>query len=140
MDQRQVFKLRADLMVWLEAQGFPADTSYRVVTVVDELFCNTMEYSGAHYTEILSDTKGQDIAVAFRDDGVAFDPFEAGQKDYSLYLNADTDRRLGLYLVSRLAKDVRYTRKGPENLVEFVVPAEPPDPIQRQKDRQKEPK
>lgn len=135
LDQRQVFKLRADLMVWLEAQGFPADTSYRVVTVVDELFCNTMEYSGAHYTQIQSDTKGTDIAVAFKDDGVAFDPFESAQKDYSLYLNADTDRRLGLYLISRIAKDVRYTRLGSENLVEFVVPAEPPDPMKRRQER-----
>jgi anti-sigma regulatory factor (Ser/Thr protein kinase) len=131
LEQRQVFKLRADLLVWLEAQGFPADTSYRVATVVDELFCNTMEYSGAHYTAISADTKGPDIALSFRDDGVAFDPFEAAQKDYSLYLNSDTDRRLGLYLVTRLAKEVKYRRLGAENVVEFVVPAEPPDPLKR---------
>jgi anti-sigma regulatory factor (Ser/Thr protein kinase) len=133
LEQRQVFKLRADLMVWLEGQGFPADTSYRVVTVVDELFCNTMEYSGAHYTVLEADTKGPDIAIRFHDDGVAFDPFEAGKKDYSLYLSSDTDRRLGLYLVNRIARELQYRRQEAENVVEFVVPAEPPDPMKRVK-------
>jgi len=131
LEQRQVFKLRADLMVWLEGQGFPADTSYRVVTVVDELFCNTMEYSGAHYTQIQADTKGPDIAIRILDDGVAFDPFESGQKDYSLYLSSDTDRRLGLYLINRLARELQYRRLGAENVVDFVVPAEPPDPLKK---------
>lgn len=135
LDQRQVFKLRADLMVWLEGQGFPADTSYRVVTVVDELFCNTMEYAGAHYAKVQADTRGPDIALRFLDDGVAFDPFEAGKKDYSLYLASETDRRLGLYLINRLARDLKYQRLGPENVVEFVVPAEPPDPMKRMKDK-----
>jgi anti-sigma regulatory factor (Ser/Thr protein kinase) len=122
-------------MVWLEGQGFPADTSYRVVTVVDELFCNTMEYSGAHYTAIQAETQGQDIALSFRDDGIAFDPFEAGQRDYALYLSSDTDRRLGLYLINRLARELHYQRLGPENVVDFVVPAEPPDPLKRAQKR-----
>lgn len=131
MAENQVLKLRAELTNWLEAQGFPTDTSYRVVTVVDELFCNTMEYSGAHYTAVSAEGRGDDIVLTFRDDGVAFDPLVAGQRDYSLYLNSDTDRRLGLYLVTRLAKEVKYQRSGAENVVEFVVAAEPPDPMQR---------
>ena len=128
---QKVQALRDALGSWLPSQGFPGDTSGRVVTVVDELFCNTMEYSGAHWTEIRADTHGTDITVAFRDDGVVFDPFEAAQKDYALYLNSDTDRRLGLYLVSRIAKDVRYRRDQGVNEVHFIVPSVAPDPMKR---------
>jgi anti-sigma regulatory factor (Ser/Thr protein kinase) len=138
LTQPQVYKLRANLMVWLEEQGFPADTSYRVATVVDELFCNTMEYSGAHWTEVRADTHGSGIQLDFRDDGVAFDPFESGRRDYTLYLNSDTDRRLGLYLVNRIATDVAYRREGEVNTVTFVVPAEPPDPMKRLRPRDKQ--
>jgi hypothetical protein len=99
-----------------------------VATVVDELFCNTMEYSGAGWTEVGAEISGTDVALSLRDDGVAFDPFEAGQKDYSLYLASDTDRRLGLYLVTRLARQVDYRREDGVNEVRFVVEAEPPDP------------
>jgi anti-sigma regulatory factor (Ser/Thr protein kinase) len=126
--KEQVEQLRRDLLAWLDGRGFPADTAYRVATVVDELFCNTMEYSGAHWSEVGAEIRGTDVAVSLRDDGVAFDPFEAGQKDYSVYLASDTDRRLGLYLVTRLARLVDYRREDGVNEVRFVVEAEPPDP------------
>lgn len=124
----QVEQLRRELMAWLDGRAFPSDTAYRVTTVVDELFCNTMEYSGAAWSEIEAEIRGTDVALTMRDDGVAFDPFEAGQKDYSLYLASDTDRRLGLFLVTRLARQVDYRRERGVNEVRFVVEAEPPEP------------
>lgn len=129
LDPRQVFKLRADLSVWLEQHRFPSETAYRVVTVVDELFCNTMEYSGAHWTEVGAELSVRGVSITLRDDGVPFDPFESGKKDYSLYLASDTDRRLGLYLVNRLAAQVDYRRDGDVNEVRFLVEAEPVDPM-----------
>lgn len=134
LSEAQVLDLRNRLNSWMLGQGFPLDTAGRVVTVVDELFCNTMEHSGAHWAEVALRNRGSGIAVAFRDDGRAFDPFEAGRKDYAIYLQSDTDRRLGLYLVSRLASAMSYGR-SPEgvNEVDFVVPSEPPDPFKRLK-------
>ena len=121
-------QLRRELLAWLESSAFPSDTAYRVATVVDELFCNTMEHSGAAWTEVGAETSGTDVALSLRDNGVAFDPFEAGQRDYSLYLASDTDRHLGLYLVTRLARQVEYRREDGVNEVRFVVEAEPPLP------------
>jgi anti-sigma regulatory factor (Ser/Thr protein kinase) len=128
LQKAQVEELRRELMAWLVGHAFPADTSYRVATVVDELFCNSMEYSGATWTEVAAETSGTDVAMSLRDNGVAFDPFEAAQKDYSVYLASDTDRRLGLYLVTRLARRVDYGREDGVNEVRFVVEAEPPGP------------
>jgi anti-sigma regulatory factor (Ser/Thr protein kinase) len=129
----QVQQLRDGLADWLKSQGFPGETSGRVVTVVDELFCNTMEHSGAHWADITIVNRGSGIAVAFRDDGVEFDPFVAGKHDYSLYLASDTDRRLGLYLVTRLASSVSYRRSDNVNEVDFTVAADPPDIFKRLK-------
>jgi anti-sigma regulatory factor (Ser/Thr protein kinase) len=128
LQKQQVVELRRELLAWLAAHAFPADTAYRVATVVDELFCNTMEYSGADWTEVGAEISGTDVSLSLRDNGVAFDPFEAGQKDYSVYLASDTDRRLGLYLVTRLARQVDYRREDGINEVRFVVEAEPPEP------------
>ena len=128
LQKNQVEQLRRELLAWLAARAFPADTAYRVATVVDELFCNTMEYSGAEWTEVGAEIRGTDVALSLRDNGVAFDPFEAGQKDNSLYLASDTDRRLGLYLVTRLARQIDYRREDGVNEVRFVVEAEPLDP------------
>ncbi|HTB33244.1 MAG TPA: ATP-binding protein [bacterium] len=130
LQKAQVEQLRRELLAWLSEHAFPADTAYRVATVVDELFCNTMEYSGAGWTEVEAEIRRTDVSVTLRDDGVAFDPFKAGQKDYSVYLASDTDRRLGLYLVTRLARQVDYRREDGANEVRFMVEAEPPDPGQ----------
>jgi anti-sigma regulatory factor (Ser/Thr protein kinase) len=127
LTQRQVELLRQQLTAWLQGHAFPADTAYKVTTVVDELFCNTMEYSGADWCQVGAEIQGTDVAITLRDNGVAFDPFEAGKKDYSLYLASDTDRRLGLYLVSRLARQVDYRRDDGINEVRFLVEAQPPD-------------
>lgn len=86
-----------------------------------------MEYSGAAWCEVGALTVGRDVSITVRDNGVAFDPFEAGKKDYSLYLATDTDRRLGLFLVGRLARRMDYLREEGVNLVRFLVEAEPPD-------------
>ena len=121
LEKAQVERLRREMMRWLQEVGFPEDTAYRVTTVVDELFCNAMEYSGAHWVQIGAAQRGEDVAVFLRDDGVPFDPWVAGGKDYSLYLDSDTDRRLGLYLVTRLAREVTYQRKEGVNAVRFLV-------------------
>jgi anti-sigma regulatory factor (Ser/Thr protein kinase) len=128
----QAQKLRQDLMAWLQEVGFSEDTAYRVTTVVDELFCNTMEYSGAHWVQIGAAQRGEDVALFVRDDGVPFDPWVAGSKDYSLYLESDTDRRLGLYLVTRLARKVTYRRHEGANEVRFLVGKTLPDPMHPQ--------
>jgi anti-sigma regulatory factor (Ser/Thr protein kinase) len=132
LDKNQVERLRQEMMRWLEQVGFPEDTAYRVTTVVDELFCNTMEYSGAKWVQIGAAQRGEDVAVFLRDDGVPFDPWVAGSKDYSLYLESDTDRRLGLYLVTRLAREVTYQRKEGINAVRFLVGRILPDPLHPQ--------
>jgi len=133
----QVQALRDGLAGWLCSQGFPGETTGRVVTVVDELFCNTMEHSGAHWAEVTIINRGSGIAVAFKDDGVEFDPFVAGKHDYTLYLSSDTDRRLGLYLVTRLASSVSYQRSAEGvNEVDFTVAADPPDVFARLKKQQ----
>jgi anti-sigma regulatory factor (Ser/Thr protein kinase) len=119
--------LREELAAWMAREGFPGETAYKAVTVVDELFCNTMEYSGATWCKVEAEIQGTDALISLSDDGVAFDPFEAGKKDYSLYLASDTDRRLGLYLVGRLARSIDYQREAGVNLVRFLVPADPPD-------------
>ncbi len=125
--QQQVVQLRQDLGAWLLKQAFPQETAYMVITVVDELFCNTMEYSGAAWCEVGALKSDQAVTITVRDNGVAFDPFEAGKKDYSLYLASDTARRLGLFLVGRLARRMDYLREEGVNQVRFLVEAEPPD-------------
>jgi anti-sigma regulatory factor (Ser/Thr protein kinase) len=137
LERRQVERLRQDLMGWLQTAGFPEDTAYRVTTVVDELFCNTMEYSGAHWVQIGAILRGEDVALELQDDGVPFDPSVAGTHDYSVYLDSDTDRHLGLFLVTRLARDVKYRRSEGVNAVSFLVGRDLPDPLHPLRDTRK---
>jgi anti-sigma regulatory factor (Ser/Thr protein kinase) len=122
--------VRHGLANWLQGLGFSELMAYRVTTVMDELFCNTMEHSGANWVEITARRRGEAVVLHFEDDGVAFDPWLAGAKDYSDYLRSDTDRHLGLFLVNRLAREAFYERRDGKNRVSFIVGRDLPDPLE----------
>ena len=127
--ERQVVKLRADLLVWMESLEAPGEAGYRLMAVVDELFCNLMEHSGASWAQVKGRAAEGAAFLEMQDDGAAFDSFEASKKDYSLYLQEDTDRRLGLYLIGRVARRSEYQRiDGKVNKMTFEVPFDPPLP------------
>jgi anti-sigma regulatory factor (Ser/Thr protein kinase) len=132
--QAKAEALREGLGDWLARQGFPGETAGRVITALDELFCNTMEHAGAHWVEVEVWNRGSSIAIRFADDGMPFDPSTQGRRDYAVYLQGDTDRRLGIYLISRLANALSYRRSEEgSNEIHFTVGAEAPDPFRRLK-------
>jgi anti-sigma regulatory factor (Ser/Thr protein kinase) len=113
LGREQVELLRLQLTQWLSGLGAPRRDVYSAMSVLDEFASNLMEYSGASWVELQAWPKGGRVHVSLRDDGKRFDPTAAMRKDYSEYLKSDTDRKLGLYMVSKLTDNMRYEREEP---------------------------
>jgi anti-sigma regulatory factor (Ser/Thr protein kinase) len=107
----------------LNAAGVASELVYSVVTLADEIFCNVMEHGKARWVELgLSAGDGDGlIALAVRDDGEAFDPTPALQDAASRLENPVQERKLGLYMVSRLGDHLAYRRDGDVNELRLTL-------------------
>jgi anti-sigma regulatory factor (Ser/Thr protein kinase) len=116
LGRQQVELLRLQLTEWLGALGASRPDAYAAMSVLDEFASNLMEYSGANWAELQAWPKDGRIHVCLRDDGKRFDPTTLMRKDYTEYLKGEPDRKLGLYMVSKLTDDVKYQREEPEGV------------------------
>jgi anti-sigma regulatory factor (Ser/Thr protein kinase) len=119
--REEVLQLREDVAKQMHQAGVSGERSYALINVLDEFCCNMMEHSAAHWVEIAVEASKDDIHARLRDDGVAFDPVSAIREvDPSSPAKA-TERRLGLYMIGMLAKDLSYKREAGVNHLEFSL-------------------
>ena len=96
---------------FLESDGLPASAAFELDLVVEELFTNMVKYHphGAPEIEIGLTRLGPDLVVVLRDfDVEPFDPTRAPQADVGRPLDERPTGGLGLHLVRRIARDLRY--------------------------------
>ncbi len=113
---------------FLSAEGVDATHSFDVDLVVEELFTNLVKYSrdGRHEILIGLDRRGRDLLVTLRDfDVEAFDVSGAPDVDISLPLAQRKPGGLGIHLVRRLAKDLRYDYRDRNSTITVTLGLEP---------------
>jgi anti-sigma regulatory factor (Ser/Thr protein kinase) len=99
---------------FLEANGLPAAAAFELDLVIEELFTNMVKYHplGASEIEIGLSRSGSDVVVVIRDSGVEpFDPTAAPPPDLDRPLHERRAGGLGLHLVRRIARDLRYEHR-----------------------------
>lgn len=110
----------------------PTEHRLRLLLLVEELFCNSLEHGyGAECGQPIGlalQPDGEGCRVLYWDHAPAFDPFAEREAPE---LTADIDLRpvggLGLLLLARYASWRRYRRQEGSNLVEFFLPDRPAD-------------
>jgi len=121
--EAEVTRMREKVGDCLDLGGVTGSTAYVLVTVIDELVCNILEHSRATWVELEMQPGPMQVRLTLRDDGEEFDPAEAiMQKTPDHAIANESDRNLGLYMVSQLAKSCHYERlNGKVNQLSFVV-------------------
>jgi serine/threonine-protein kinase RsbW len=115
--------------------GFERSAIDRLVLVLEELFANTVEHgypglAGApadqHVWLTIEPAMGR-IEVVYEDAGPEYDPFtKAAAPDYSGPVDSWQIGGLGIALVIRLGRNVRYERQDGRNRIRFAILAAPP--------------
>lgn len=96
---------------FLEANGLPASAAFELDLVIEELFTNMVKYHplGAPEIEIGLSRLARDVVVVLRDfDVEPFDPTLAPPVDLGRPPGERPSGGLGLHLVRRIARDLRY--------------------------------
>ena len=112
---------------WINAQGLPTETAYKLRLIVEEVAANTVFHgfpdgaAGEIQCSIELADEGQS-SVRIEDNGMAFNPLEqAPEPD----LDADLDERdiggMGVFLVLHSADEVNYERKDRRNILTIVL-------------------
>lgn len=115
--------------------GFERAATDRLVLVLEELFANTVEHGYPQMTGTVGErpvwltivpAMGR-IDVTYEDAGPEYDPFtKAATPDYSGPVESWQIGGLGVTLVVRLGRNVRYERQGGRNRIRFAILAAAP--------------
>ena len=119
--EQDIVGLRDRVSRQLHDAGVGGDTAYALVNVVDEICCNMMEYSEASWMKLEVDASDSKIHTLLQDNGVEFDPITAIQNTDPNQPATVTERRLGLYMVGIMARDLLYRREDGINCFSFTM-------------------
>jgi len=98
----------------------PPEDGWRVKVSLDEALSNVMRHAGVGPDDTLSVTlriQGGMVELVIADSGAPFDPLGVPPPDLAAPLEARAPGGLGITLVRALMDDVRYERRGGENVL-----------------------
>lgn len=108
-----------------EEAGLPPSIGMRLALVAEELATNvTMHGAGASFFAFAATVTPAGVAIAFEDDGPAFDPLAAAPAATGAAMEARAVGGLGLHLVRSLTRAATHRRAGGHNHLECLLPAE----------------
>jgi serine/threonine-protein kinase RsbW len=117
-------RLAAEVAGFCQSHGLDESAEFDLNLVLEELFTNTVRHGGLrdqpNAARIRMRAAGEDVEVQYRDRGVAFNPLEAPEADISAPLIERQPGGLGIHLVRRIMRDVRYRRVDGENELTMV--------------------
>ena len=111
------------LEAWALEAGVRFERRRDLLVVYDELATNVAKYATAASELVVSARRlaGGGVAVAFEDDGAAFDPFARAAVAVDLPLAEREPGGLGVHIVRELATRVSYLRRDGRNRVEVEL-------------------
>jgi two-component sensor histidine kinase len=108
-----VDRLRIKVGECLDRGGIKGSTAFLLLNMMDELICNILEHGRASWVELEMHPEPEQVRLIFRDDGTQFnagDPLHRPTLDEAV--ESDEGRRMGLYMVSQIARSWDYHRLG----------------------------
>lgn len=133
-DRTRLRELDAAIVEALSAGGVAFDVIADVLLIAEEVVCNAIDHGfSEHRSHEIVVTVAQlpeQVAIEFRDDGVAYNPLDRPPPD----LEAEIDERpiggLGVHLVRELADEVTYQRDATHNVLRVVLHRSQQEPLE----------
>ena len=106
----------------LEDAECPMKTQMKIVLAAEEIFVNIASYAylsgtGKAYVTMLFPKDGGSVTMAFRDNGVPFDPFLREDPDTTLSAAERKIGGLGIFMVKKTMDDVSYEYLNGQNVL-----------------------
>jgi len=126
-DLEEFSRVLADVYLWMERHAVSDESQFTLSLAFEELVRNVMRHAYGESDptrEIGVELREEQtsICLSVEDDGAAFDPTVAPDVDTAAPVEAREEGGLGIHLVRAMASEVRYERRGNQNVVSVRVP------------------
>lgn len=115
------------LMNFIDAQaerlGIVARVNSRLHVAADEIFSNIARHGNAHWARLEFSVNSEDVIMTFIDDGTRYDPTSADDPDVHASLDDREPGGLGIYMVKKLTRDMRYEYTDDLNRLTLIFAA-----------------
>ena len=105
----------------VEDFAVPMRAGYSLKVVADEIFSNIVYYSGAKTAQVLFRDDADRVALVFLDDGTPYNPLESEEPDTTAGVEERGIGGLGLFMVKKMAEEVRYEYNSGQNQLTVVL-------------------
>lgn len=105
----------------VEEYEIPMRVGYSLNVVADEIVSNIVYYSKAGTAGVLLRNAADTVTLVFTDDGIPYDPLEAGEPDVTAGVEDRQIGGLGLFMVKKMAEEVRYEYADGKNQLTVVL-------------------
>lgn len=114
-DEASIPQASAFLEAALEQWEVPMKLANRAQIAMDEIYSNIVYYSGAKNAAVTVAREPNGLTLTFEDDGVPYDPTTAKEPDVTLSGEEREAGGLGIFMVKKMAADMRYQRAQDKN-------------------------
>ncbi len=104
--------------------GITQSLSAKIMVIVDELYSNIVNYSGATWAKVKSHLDGDRVIITLEDNGIAYDPLKKKDPDITLPIEERAIGGLGIFMVKQMSEDLKYSRINGNNIVDVVLKAD----------------
>ena len=105
------------LDAWLDENGCAPKARFALQAVLEEVFMNIVNHSGATRLELTLTREGDDVALRFADDGAPFNPLAQAEPDVTLTAEDRSIGGLGILMIRRMTDRQHYARAQNQNLL-----------------------
>ena len=114
-DEASIPQASAFLEAALEQWEVPMKLANQAQIAMDEIYSNIVYYSGAQNASVTVTREGNGLTLTFEDDGAPYDPTTAKEPDVTLSGEEREAGGLGIFMVKKMAADMRYQRARDKN-------------------------
>ena len=107
----------AYLDAFLDDVGCSVKTRIALETVLEEVFMNIVNHSGATTLELTLSQDGEDVVLRFSDDGFAFNPLLQAAPNVTLSAEERSIGGLGILMIRRMTDSQTYANLDGRNLL-----------------------
>jgi serine/threonine-protein kinase RsbW len=119
-------RLAVEVAQFCREHSLDNDVAFDLNLALEELFTNTLQHGGcegmADAVHIRLECAGDGVRVEFSDRGLAFDPVSAPGPDLESPLESRHAGGLGIHLVRKVMRDLRYRRSHEWNQISMRKP------------------
>lgn len=94
---------------------------FKIRLCVEEVEENILCYSGSTWVEVETTVGNGQLAIEFRDGGIAFDPLAKEDPDINAPLEERNIGGLGIFICKQMMDAVEYERKGDRNILKLKL-------------------